>query len=59
VPDPNHVSTQKLYAICFANWRCVAPNEAKLLDTSNLLPIRMMHHSKTITPFTSRLGEAL
>jgi hypothetical protein len=31
----------------------------KLLDTSNLLPIRMMHHPKTVTPFALRLGEAL
>jgi hypothetical protein len=31
----------------------------RLLDTSNLLPIRMMHHPKTVMPFALRLGEAL
>jgi hypothetical protein len=31
----------------------------RLLDTSNLLPIRMMHHPKTVMPFAVRPGEAL
>jgi hypothetical protein len=31
----------------------------KLLDISNLLLIRMMHHSKTVMSFALRPGEAL
>jgi TPR repeat protein len=57
--DQNHTSTQFHYALCLEDDRGLAKNEAKLLDTSNLLPIRMMHHPKTAVPFALRPGEAL
>jgi hypothetical protein len=31
----------------------------RLMDTLNLLPIRMLHHPKTAMPFALRPGEAL
>jgi hypothetical protein len=57
--DQNHTSAQFHYALCLEDGRGVAKNEAKLLDTSNLLPIRMMHHLETAMPFIVRPGEAL
>jgi TPR repeat protein len=44
--DQNHAATQFHYALCLEDGRGVAKNEAKLLDTSDLFTIRMMHHPK-------------
>jgi TPR repeat protein len=52
VADQNHAATQFHYALCLEDGRGVAKSEAKLLDTSNLVPIRMIHHHKTAVPFT-------
>jgi hypothetical protein len=57
--DQSQTSTQLHYALCLEDSRGVAKNEAKLLYTSDLLPIRVMHHPKTAMPFALRPGEAL
>jgi TPR repeat protein len=57
--DQNHTSAQFHYVLCFEDDRGITKNEAKLLDTSNLLSIRMMDHPKTVMPFALRPGEAL
>jgi TPR repeat protein len=58
--DQNHVSTQKHYAVCLANGgKALHRLRPRLLDTSNSLPIRLMHHPKIVSPFALRPGEAL
>jgi TPR repeat protein len=57
--DKNHTSTLLHYALCLEDGRGVVKNEIKLLDASDLLPIRMIHHPKTAMPFALRSGEAL
>jgi TPR repeat protein len=54
--DRNHTSAQFHCALCLEDGRGVATNEAKLLDTSNLLSIRIMHYPKAVMPFAVRPG---
>jgi hypothetical protein len=57
--DQHHVDTQFHYAPCIETVELLSRVMAMMLDTSNLLPIGMMHHSKTLTAFALRPGEAL
>jgi TPR repeat protein len=57
--DQNHASTQFSYGLRLEEVEALHRMRPRLLDISNLLQIRMMHHSKTVTPFSLRLGEAL
>jgi hypothetical protein len=55
--DQNHVSAQSVMPSALRTGEALHRLRPRLLDTSNLLPIRTMHHPKTVTSFAVRPGE--
>jgi TPR repeat protein len=57
--EHNDALPQFHYALCLANEQGIMKNEVKLVDITNLRPIRITQRSNSIMRSVLRMGEAL